>query len=97
MPGVAEWKPSACPLCGAGCGVLVRVMEGDAEVLRDGQRGVMQMGLGQEARRQPGASDQPGRALRARAGGDSGHLSSRIASRTRSSGPATAAAGSSAR
>ncbi len=45
VPGVAEWKPSVCPLCAAGCGVLVRVMEGDAEVVRHGQAGVMRMGL----------------------------------------------------
>jgi anaerobic selenocysteine-containing dehydrogenase len=44
-PGIAEWKPSMCPLCRAGCGVLVRVMEGDAEVVRNGQAGVIRMGL----------------------------------------------------
>jgi anaerobic selenocysteine-containing dehydrogenase len=44
-PGVAEWKPSLCPLCSAGCGILVRVMEGDAEVVRNGQAGVIRMGL----------------------------------------------------
>ena len=26
VPGVAEWKPSVCPLCASGCGVNVRVM-----------------------------------------------------------------------
>jgi len=31
-PGIAVWKPSVCPLCSAGCGVLARVMDGDAEV-----------------------------------------------------------------
>ena len=24
VPGVAEWKPSVCPLCSAGCGVTAR-------------------------------------------------------------------------
>lgn len=44
-PGVATWKPSVCPLCNAGCGVIARVMEGDAEVFRNGQPGVIRMGL----------------------------------------------------
>ncbi len=29
VPGIAVWKPSICPLCPAGCGLSVRVMEGD--------------------------------------------------------------------
>ncbi len=45
IPGVATWKPSICPMCSAGCGVIARVMEGDAEVFRDGKPGVMRMGL----------------------------------------------------
>lgn len=45
VPGIATWKPSICPLCNAGCGVTARVMEGDAEVLRNGQAGVVRMGL----------------------------------------------------
>jgi len=45
VPGVAVWKPSICPLCQAGCGVLARVMEGEAEVFRNGQAGVIRMGL----------------------------------------------------
>jgi anaerobic selenocysteine-containing dehydrogenase len=45
VPGIATWKPSVCPLCSAGCGVLARVMEGDAEVFRNGQAGVIRMGL----------------------------------------------------
>ena len=45
VPGVATWKPSVCPLCDAGCGVIARVMEGDAEVFRNGQAGVIRMGL----------------------------------------------------
>ena len=44
-PGIATWKPSVCPLCSAGCGVLARVMDGDAEVFRNGQPGVTRMGL----------------------------------------------------
>jgi anaerobic selenocysteine-containing dehydrogenase len=45
VPGIAEWKPSVCTLCPAGCGLSVRVMEGDAEVVRNGQLGLMKMGL----------------------------------------------------
>jgi len=45
IPGIATWKPSVCTLCSAGCGLLVRVMEGDAEVVRHGERGLMKMGL----------------------------------------------------
>ena len=45
VPGIATWKPSVCPLCNAGCGVIARVMEGDAEVFRNGQAGVIRMGL----------------------------------------------------
>ncbi len=44
-PGIAVWKPSVCPLCAAGCGVTARVMDGDAEVFRNGQPGVTRMGL----------------------------------------------------
>lgn len=44
-PGIAVWKPSVCPLCASGCGVTARVMDGDAEVFRGGQPGVVRMGL----------------------------------------------------
>lgn len=44
-PGIAEWKPSICPLCAAGCGVQARVMDGDAEVLRQGVPGVVRAAL----------------------------------------------------
>lgn len=52
-PGIATWKPSVCTLCPAGCGLLVRVMEGDAEVVRNGQLGVMQMGLAKKLEGNP--------------------------------------------
>ncbi len=45
IPGLAIWRPSVCPLCAAGCGVLARIMEGDAEVVRDGRVGLLKMGL----------------------------------------------------
>jgi anaerobic selenocysteine-containing dehydrogenase len=56
VPGVATWKPSICPLCNAGCGVIARVMEGDAEVFRNGQPGVIRMGL---AKKLEGNPDDP--------------------------------------
>lgn len=53
IPGAATWKPSVCTLCPAGCGLLVRVMEGDAEVVRNGQLGLMQMGLAKKLEGNP--------------------------------------------
>ena len=45
VPGVAVWKPGVCTMCSAGCGIQVRVMEGEAEVVRNGQFGIIKMGL----------------------------------------------------
>src|SRR5687768_5761356 len=56
VPGIATFKPSVCPLCNAGCGVIARVMEGDAEVFRNGQAGVIRMGL---AKKLEGNPDDP--------------------------------------
>jgi anaerobic selenocysteine-containing dehydrogenase len=53
VPGIAVWKPSICPLCTAGCGLTVRVMEGDAEVVRNGQLGVTKMGLAKKLEGDP--------------------------------------------
>lgn len=53
VPGIAVWKPSICPLCSAGCGLRVRVMEGDAEVVRNGQLGVTKMGLAKKLEGDP--------------------------------------------
>jgi menaquinone reductase, molybdopterin-binding-like subunit len=53
VPGIATWKPSVCTLCSAGCGLLVRVMQGDAEVVRQGQRGLMKMGLAKKLEGNP--------------------------------------------
>src|ERR1051325_4633991 len=53
IPGVATWKPSICPLCQAGCGVLVRVMQGEAEVVRKGQTGLIRMGLAKKLEGNP--------------------------------------------
>ena len=73
-PGIAVWKPSVCPLCSAGCGVVARVMDGDAEVFRNGQPGVTRMGLAAQAGGRPRASGQPGTAVRPRPGGAAGDL-----------------------
>ena len=56
VPGIATFKPSVCPLCNAGCGVIARVMEGDAEVFRNGQAGVIRMGL---AKKLEGNAEDP--------------------------------------
>ena len=56
MPGVAEWKPSVCPLCAGGCGLSVRIMAADVETVRDGQRGVVRRGV---AKKLEGASSHP--------------------------------------
>jgi anaerobic selenocysteine-containing dehydrogenase len=56
VPGIATWKPGVCTLCSAGCGTLVRVMEGDAEVVRKGRTGVVKMGL---AKKLEGNPDHP--------------------------------------
>ena len=43
VPGVAVWKPGVCPLCQAGCGLTVRVMDAEADVLRNGQAGIVRV------------------------------------------------------
>ena len=56
VPGVAVWKPGVCPSCSAGCGLTVRVMDADAEVVRDGQAGVVRIAA---AKKLEGAPDHP--------------------------------------
>lgn len=53
IPGIATWKPSLCTLCPAGCGTLARVMEGEAEVVRKGQTGLIKMGLAKKLEGNP--------------------------------------------
>ncbi len=45
VPGIAEWKPSVCPLCASGCGLNVRVMMADVDTTKDGQQGVVRRGV----------------------------------------------------
>jgi anaerobic selenocysteine-containing dehydrogenase len=53
IPGIATWKPSICTQCPAGCGLQVRVMQGDAEVVRKGQLGILKMGLAKKLEGNP--------------------------------------------
>ena len=53
VPGIATWKPSLCTLCPAGCGLMVRVMQGEAEVVRKGQLGIIKMGLAKKLEGNP--------------------------------------------
>ena len=43
IPGQAVWKPSVCPSCASGCGLTVRVMDAEADVVRGGQAGIVQI------------------------------------------------------
>jgi anaerobic selenocysteine-containing dehydrogenase len=38
VPGEEQWQPAVCTECGAGCGTMVRVMEGVRTVERNGER-----------------------------------------------------------
>ncbi len=53
VPGIAEWKPSVCPLCQAGCGLTVRVMDADFETERKGQAGVVAIKAAKKLEGQP--------------------------------------------
>src|SRR3989442_1409214 len=56
VPGTAVWRPSICPLCPAGCGLIARVMDSEVEVMRNGQLGLTRMGL---AKKLEGLPDHP--------------------------------------
>ena len=53
IPGQAVLRLSVCPLCTAGCGLQVSVMEGDVEVVRSGQAGVTTKGLAKKLEGNP--------------------------------------------
>ena len=38
VPGEEQWHPAVCTECGAGCGVIARVMEGERVVERNGEK-----------------------------------------------------------
>jgi anaerobic selenocysteine-containing dehydrogenase len=52
-PGIAEIKNSVCPLCSAGCGTSVRVMQADVDTVRDGQAGVVVMSVAKKLEGNP--------------------------------------------
>lgn len=52
-PGIAASRASICPVCSAGCGVQARVMDGEAEVVRNGQQGLIRMGLARKLEGNP--------------------------------------------
>jgi menaquinone reductase, molybdopterin-binding-like subunit len=53
IPGIATWKPGVCTLCSSGCGLQVRVMQGEAEVVRQGKQGLIKMGLAKKLEGNP--------------------------------------------
>src|SRR5262245_27116125 len=52
-PGIAQIKRGVCPICQAGCGTTVRVMQGDVEVTREGQAGLVTMSLAKKLEGNP--------------------------------------------
>jgi anaerobic selenocysteine-containing dehydrogenase len=53
VPGIATWKPSVCTLCSGRLRAAGRVMEGQAEVVRNGQTGLIKMGLAKKLEGNP--------------------------------------------
>jgi anaerobic selenocysteine-containing dehydrogenase len=56
MPGIATMKPGVCTLCAAGCGLTVRMMMADADVVRNGQAGLVRI---HAAKKLEGIADHP--------------------------------------
>jgi anaerobic selenocysteine-containing dehydrogenase len=56
MPGIATMKPSVCTLCASGCGLTVRMMMADADVVRNGQAGLVRI---HAAKKLEGFADHP--------------------------------------
>jgi anaerobic selenocysteine-containing dehydrogenase len=56
MPGIATMKPGVCTLCPSGCGLTVRMMMADADVVRNGQAGLVRI---HAAKKLEGSSDHP--------------------------------------
>lgn len=88
VPGVAAWKPSVCTLCPAGCGLMVRVLPGEAEVVRNGKRGTIQMGLAKKLEGNPNHPINQGRlCARGQAGLQITYHPDRVGSPLKRSGP----------
>lgn len=56
MPGIATMKPGVCPLCASGCGLTVRMMMADADVVRNGQAGLVRI---HAAKKLEGTAEHP--------------------------------------
>jgi anaerobic selenocysteine-containing dehydrogenase len=56
MPGIATMKPAVCTLCASGCGLTVRMMMADADVVRNGQAGLVRI---HAAKKLEGSADHP--------------------------------------
>ncbi len=56
MPGVATIKPAVCTLCASGCGLTARMMMADADVVRNGQAGLVRI---HAAKKLEGRADHP--------------------------------------
>jgi anaerobic selenocysteine-containing dehydrogenase len=56
MPGIATIKPAVCTLCASGCGLTVRMMMADADVVRNGQAGLVRI---HAAKKLEGSADHP--------------------------------------
>ena len=56
MPGIATMKPGVCTLCASGCGLTVRMMMADADVVRNGQAGLVRI---HAAKKLEGGADHP--------------------------------------
>lgn len=69
VPGVAAWKPGVCGMCSSGCGMTVRVMAADADVVRNGQAGVVRISAAKKLEGAPGHPvNQGGLCVRGQAG-----------------------------
>jgi menaquinone reductase, molybdopterin-binding-like subunit len=88
IPGIAVLKPSVCTLCSAGCGLSVRVMQGDAEVVRHGKQGIVSMGLAKKLEGNPQNPVNAGKlCARGQAGLQALYHPDRITKPIRRSGP----------
>jgi len=56
MPGIATMKPGVCMLCASGCGLSVRMMMADADVVRNGQAGLVRI---HAAKKLEGTAEHP--------------------------------------
>src|SRR6188508_2174512 len=56
MPGIATMKPSVCTLCASGCGLSVRMMMADADVVRNGKAGLVRI---HAAKKLEGTAEHP--------------------------------------